>query len=410
MKILVFGSGKMGLAIAWDLIRQAEVDRVGLFDVSGPLLQAAAARLNSGKIVLHQGSLDDREASVELLRQYDVAAGALSGFKAGNQLVETALAAGVHLVHIHGEYHRHPRPHELEGLAIPAGMAPDEYGRHLHQTAIERELTLLGSMGLAPGLTNASAAHGIRRMDTAESVIVRTGGIPAREVAAKYLFNYMITWSWEKALSICDGKVTVRRNGRLQQADIMSDYEQFRFQALGQDEALEAYLTPGIDSMLYTRPQLRECYEKTIRWPGYRDALRVLAQSGLVGRAPVEFKGLSIVPLEFTAAVIEPRVQARKGDADVCIMWNTVTGKRAGRPLKIDYFMWDRADEASGLSAMGRTTGFPCAIAAVMVAKGQIKQRGVLAPEDALDEAAYLELLARLQLRNIDIVEVCQES
>jgi lysine 6-dehydrogenase len=119
---------------------------------------------------------------------------------------------------------------------------------------------------------------------------------------------------------------------------------------------------------------------------------------------------MRIVPREFTAAVMAPHVRARQGDPDVCIMWNTVCGEHRGRPVRFDYYLWGRADEASGLSAMGRTTGFPCAIAAVMAAKGQIRQRGVLAPEDALDEAAYEELMAHLKQRNINIQEIRRDQ
>ena len=82
-------------------------------------------------------------------------------------------------------------------------------------------------------------------------------------------------------------------------------------------------------------------------------------------------------------ALITPRLQQRPGDSDVCVMYNTLRGEKGGRPVTIEYFMWDEADTVHGLSSMMRVTGFPVAIAARMLAQGRIHETGIVPPKTA---------------------------
>ena len=406
MRVIVFGSGKMGSVIAWDLARNEKVEAVGIFDVHQQALADTRDWINSEKISIHSGRIDHAKKIVDLAKGYDVAVGALAGRMSSNRLIEAVLSAGIHLVDIQGVYYRKPDLSDTDGLNIPVGIPAREYGELIHQKAKDRGLTLLGCTGFAPGLTNATLGEGIRQMDKAETAIARVGGIPAREVAGNYLMKYMITWSWARAVEACTGKVKVRLNGRLVDADVMGEYERFRFTKLGQDEELEAYLTPGLDSLLYTRPELKDCYEKTVRWPGFRDAIVTLDKCGLLDRRPISFKGAEIAPIDFTTVVMEPKVKARQGDPDISIMWNTVTGIKKDRRIKTDYYMWVEADSELGISSMGRATGFPASVAAVMVAEGKIDKKGFLSPEDAIEGKVYQEFLAELRERGIEILEV----
>jgi lysine 6-dehydrogenase len=91
-------------------------------------------------------------------------------------------------------------------------------------------------------------------------------------------------------------------------------------------------------------------------------------------------------------------------------MYNTVIGTRKGKPAKIEYFLWDEADKANGISSMMRVTGFPVAIAARMLAKGTIKQPGIVPPEDAIVGPLYAWFIAELSKRNIRIEESLTEG
>ena len=57
------------------------------------------------------------------------------------------------------------------------------------------------------------------------------------------------------------------------------------------------------------------------------------------------------------------------------------------------YDMIDYYDEATGLTAMMRTTAFPAAESALLLARKKIRPKGVLAAEQVLDGEAYIRAL-----------------
>ena len=86
-----------------------------------------------------------------------------------------------------------------------------------------------------------------------------------------------------------------------------------------------------------------------------------------------------------------------------------IEGVKDGRKTRIDYFLWDDADRKNKHSSMMRVTGFPVAITARMLARGAIKEKGIVAPEDAFYGPLYQELMTELEKRNIRIVELQRE-
>jgi saccharopine dehydrogenase-like NADP-dependent oxidoreductase len=70
--------------------------------------------------------------------------------------------------------------------------------------------------------------------------------------------------------------------------------------------------------------------------------------------------------------------------------------------------MWDEADTKNGISSMGRVTGFPAAMGAVLIGKGQIKERGIVAPEDCIYGPLYTQYIADLKKRDINILETVE--
>ena len=63
------------------------------------------------------------------------------------------------------------------------------------------------------------------------------------------------------------------------------------------------------------------------------------------------------------------------------------------------------ADGANGLSAMARVTGSTAAIAAKLLAKGEIRTKGIVAPEEAFKDKAYEVFMKELNEREITVVE-----
>lgn len=407
MRVLVFGgSGKIGSAAAWDLAKDSEVEAVGIVGRRKDALGQTRKWIASNKVIPHVLDVTNRDDTLRLMKQYDVGAIALPDRRTSYRVVESAIEAGLNIVDMLEEYHRRPDPYETEGLQVPDGMTLEEYGESLHNKAIDKGVTFVDGMGFAPGLSNVTLGEGIRKLDKAETAIARVGGIPSKEAAQRHPLRYMITWAFGHVLREYMVKVKVIKNGKVVEVDAMSDFESFRFTRFGKDEELECAITPGMPSFIYTRPQLNEFAEKTIRWPGHWQGIQTLKECGLLDLTPVEFEGMKIVPRDLLSAIITPRLQPLEGETDLCVMWNTITGTKDGRNMRIDYYMWDEGDKESGISSMARVTGFPVAIAAKLLPKGEMGDEGIVPPEDYIRGSLYEKFMEELRKRNIAILEV----
>jgi lysine 6-dehydrogenase len=410
MRVLVIGSGEVGAASAWDLVRDSEVEIVGIVGRRKSKLERVQKWINSNKLRPHVLDVSNTADMKILMKEYDVGIISLPDRKTSYMTLEAAIEARLNVVDILEEYHRRPDPYETEGLNIPGQMTLEEYGEWLHKRAVENDVILVDGLGFAPGLSNITIGEAIRKMDKAESAIARVGGIPTKEASVKYPLKYMITWAFEHVLREYMIGVEVIKNGRVVEVPALSDREKFRFAELGKNEELECAVTPGMPSYIYTRPQLNEFAEKSVRWPGHFEGIDTLKEFGMLDLTPVEFRGMMIAPRDLILSVIGPKLKAAEGDTDVCVMQNTVTGTKNGHKMRIDYYMWEEADTENGISAMGRVTGFPAAIGAKLIGRGKIRKKGIVAPEDAIEGKVYQDFMEELAKENITILEVPETS
>lgn len=411
MRILVFGgSGKIGSAVAWDLAGDKDVEAIGLVGRHKETLDRVKQWVGSDKLIPHILDINDKQAAIGLMKQYDVGVLTLPNRQTSYKTVHLAIEAGLNIVDTIEEFHRTPDAYETEGLEIPGGMMLSEYGEWLHKKASENGVTFVDGMGFAPGLSNITLGDGIRKMDVAERAVARVGGIPSKEAAWKHPLRYMITWAFEHVLREYMIRLNVIKDGKIVEVDAATDLEKFRFKQFGKDENLECAVTPGMPSFLFTRTQLKEFAEKTVRWPGHWQGVQTLKECGMLDIDPVEFKDHKIVPREFLLSMISPRLLPNPGETDVCVMYNTLEGKKDGKNVKIEYFMWDEADTANDISSMMRVTGFPMAITARLIGRGEIKEKGIIAPEDAVTSDLYKIFINELKKRNIDILEVATDA
>ncbi|MGV8174433.1 MAG: saccharopine dehydrogenase family protein [Methanothrix sp.] len=401
LKALIFGgTGRIGSAVAWDLVRYGGADEVGIVGRSRISLEETKKRIGSDRVVAHDLDISEARKVRALMKDYDVGVLALPDRRSSYRTIETAIGAGLDVVDILEEYHRRPDPYEREGMQVPAGLSAEEYGESLHRRAQDAGVILLDGMGFAPGLSNVTLGHAIRQVN-ATSAVARVGGIPTKEAAERHPLKYMITWSFEHVLREYMVDVRIIQNGRNVEVKATSGRESFRFQECGQDEMLECAITPGMPSFLYTRSNLTSFSEKTIRWPGHWQAIDALKECGLLEMDPIRFCGEEVSPRNFFLRVIEPRLLPLPGDEDVCVMWNSAWGEKG----RADCFMWAGPDKESGMSAMARVTASAAAVAARQIASGEIQEKGIVAPEDAIYGDAYSTLIGEMEKRGIFTVE-----
>ncbi len=405
MKILSIGSaGKMGKAVVSYLFKDPDVTQVGLLDNYEAGVKSLLDADTSGKLRAHLINVDDIEHVKGVMKDYNVVVVTLPDRRTSYKVMEAAIDAHVHLVDILEEYHRRPDVDETEGFIVPPEYADsEEFGEKLHERALQNDVLVLDGMGFAPGLSNITTGRGISMLDSCEIAVARVGGIPSKECCEKHPLRYMTTWSLEHVLREYSITTKILKDGKMVVVPALTDMELFKFSEFGIDCDLECAVTPGMPSFVFTHPELHYFAEKTVRWPGHFQGVRTLMECGLLDETPVEFNGVQISPRKFFLHLVNPRLTPTGDDSDVCVMYNTIIGKKDGEPARIEYHMWEGASD--GFSGMARVTSFPAAIGAKMVAAGRFEQRGIRAPEECVVGDNYRLFMKELKKVNITISE-----
>ena len=189
-------------------------------------------------------------------------------------------------------------------------------------------------------------------------------------------------------------------NGSTVERPALSELELLDFPGVG---TLEAFNTDGLRSLLktVTVPNMKE---KTLRYPGHSELMRVLGDTGFFGTSKIDVHGTAVRPLDVTAKLLSAKWRLEEGEEELTIMRVVVEGSRGGRHACYTYDLYDEYDRASGIPSMARTTGFPCAAVARMLARGELREPGIFPPELlARREGFYEHLVKELETRGVKL-------
>jgi saccharopine dehydrogenase-like NADP-dependent oxidoreductase len=168
---------------------------------------------------------------------------------------------------------------------------------------------------------------------------------------------------------------------------------------------LEAFMTDGLRTLLRTLPA-PELVEKTLRWPGHAALAQALRDSGFLDTTPLRIGAVEVTPRAMTEAVLVKAWTLEPGEEEFTLLRVVVEGKRGGLRVRTTWELLDRTDPATGATSMARTSGFPAAIVARLVASGSVKDAGVLPPELlARDPELAATILDELTKRNVAITK-----
>jgi lysine 6-dehydrogenase len=379
MRMLVLGAGLQGSACAYDLLQRSAVDRVTLADLN-PKRMAPFLRKQAGKrLVLARLDAAQGARLRRLLHGHDAVLNALP-YYFNLPVAKAAVAAGMHCADLGGNT-------EIV-----------QQQRRLHAAAVKRGVSVVPDCGLAPGMVNILAAAGIRRVGDAETVKIFVGGLPQHPEPP---LNYQIVYSLEGALDYYTTPSWVLRDAKPTRVDALSEVEPVEFPPpVG---FLEAFHTGGGISTLpwAYAGKVRTMEYKTLRYPGHVAIMRSIRALGLLDVKPVVVKGRKVVPRDAFIATVSPKLTKPDG-RDLVALRVEVTG-RGGR--RVAWQLLDHYDEATGISAMMRTTGYSLAITGLMQVDGRITAKGVHTPDEAVPFEAYVN---ELKQRGVNIREVAQ--
>jgi saccharopine dehydrogenase-like NADP-dependent oxidoreductase len=356
----------IGSAIAMDLARHGFAPTVA--DVREDTRKRVAERWG---VPVVAADLGDPAAVRQLVRDYDLVVGALPsvlGFQTLRAVIEAE------------------RPYVDISFMPENALDLDGLARHHGVTAVV-------DCGVAPGVSNMMVGQATASLDFCDQVEIYVGGLPAQR---RWPFDYKAGFAPHDVIEEYVRPARVVENGRIVIKEALSEPELLDFPELG---TLEAFNTDGLRSLAYTQkaPFMKE---KTLRYPGHVQLMKAFRETGLFSKEPLLVSGQQIRPLDATAALLFPKWTFEEGEADLTVMRVMVAGRQGDEHVRYTWDLLDRYDAVTGLRSMSRTTAFPAAIVAGLLARGDFEAPGINPPErigarQGLLDTVLLELETR---------------
>ncbi len=374
--VVVLGAGRVGAAMARDLARDPDVD-VTAADASPAALEALkkAAERDGSEIRTLPLDLSDGSSLERALEGRDLAVGAVPG-PMGFETLRRILARDVDVVDIS---FFEEDAFELDDLAR-------QHGR-----------VALVDAGVAPGLSNLFLGHCEARLARTDRFVCLVGGIPAEPSPP---WEYKAPFSPIDVIAEYTRPARLRRDGQAVTLPALSEVESVEFPGIG---TLEAFNTDGLRTLLRTSraPTLAE---KTMRWPGHADRMRVMRDTGFFDEEPVEVDGAVVKPISLSTRLLFDAWQYGPGEPDLTVMRIAVEGADDEGPVRHLLDLVDRYDPDTGVSSMARTTGYTATALARFVLSGGYRKPGISPPEHVGETDGALEfVLDRLAERGVEV-------
>lgn len=375
MKVLVIGSGLMGRGATHDLVKQEGVEQVICADIDLGCAEALAKEFGP-KAVAEKVDAKNREQLTKIFSKVDSVVSAVS-YTMNKLHTEVAIETGTHLCDLGGNKFIVDEQIAMSDKAKDAGI------------------TVVPDCGLAPGMVSVLARHAIEYLDRVDSVKIRVGGL---QQEPRPPLNYALIFSVEGLINEYVEPCIAIRNGKIVEEEPLVGFEELTFpEPFGK---LEAFNTSGGTSTL---PQtylgkVNELDYKTIRYPGHGHKMQCMLKLGLMESKEIEIDGMKVSPRKVLEKCLENNLPPT--GKDVTLIRVTVDGWKGTESRIVQYQIIDLYDESTGLTSMMRTTSFPAALTALMMADGRITERGVLTPERCIPPEPFI---AGLRERGIDI-------
>jgi lysine 6-dehydrogenase len=373
--IVVLGCGLVGSVIIRDLATDRDLGIVAV-DFSEDNL----ARLGDlTHVEKRRADLSDQNAIKSVIADADVVVGAIPG-RLGFAMLRTVIEAGKPISDI--------------------SFFPEE-ALDLDALAKQHGVTAVVDCGVSPGLSNLAIGRAAARLSEVDNAVIYVGGLP---VERHWPFEYRSVFSPTDVIEEYTRPARLVENGRVVIREALSEVELLDFKGVG---TLEAFNTDGLRSVIRTIPG-RNMKEKTMRYPGHVDRMRMLRETGFFSDEPVNVGGTSIVPRALTEKLLFEKWRKPAEERELTVLRVVVEGpaKEGGAQKRFTYDLLDFTDAATGNTSMARTTGFPCAIMARMLARGEYRDAGVQPPENfGGNDKVYEHMIAELRKRGVKFEE-----
>lgn len=368
------GAGRQSLSAIYDFVETSDVEKILLIDINEEALKVRKELVNSPKIETKVIDLKDTPALAAVLADYDVVING-SSHVFNMDVMNACIESKTNYTDFGGLFH----------WAVEQ-MERDEDFRKAGITGI------VGS-GSAPGIVNVLTKYATDRLDTVEDILI-LDAIINRSASGygfvpPYALNTIIEEFTMNNFEFKDGKqVELPPFSGKMTVDFPEPYGRLNLYNMIHSEVATmpiAYKDKGIKNVAFklALPTL------------FEERLRFLIENGLGSQEKINVKGVEIAPRDFLLEVFETKPGAKTGTPDdMKLLRVIVTGTKDGKKRAYEVET-DLHHHPWGLSNGHFSVGFPGAITAKMLARGQVKEKGFFTGEQVLDTDIYFRELEK---------------
>jgi lysine 6-dehydrogenase len=343
--LVVLGAGMVGRAIAIDLAKKHNV-------ISADICEKSLSKLEKfDNIETIKSDLSNKESFKKLIKDSDLVVSAVPGFM-GFATLKTII--------------------ESKKDVVDIAFFPED-ALQLDDLAKKHNVTAIMDCGVAPGMSNAILGYHNSKM-TVEDFEFYVGGLPQKRTLP---FQYKAPFS---PIDVIEEYIRSARfvvNGEVVVKPALSDTELIEFEDVG---TLEAFNTDGLRSLIKTM-DIPNMKEKTLRYPGYIDQIKLLKDYGFFQTEEVEIDGNQIRPIDLTSHLLISKWKLEDDEPEFTVMKIVVSGIVKNKQVKYIYELFDKFDVETQTSSMARTTGYSCTSAVELVLNGDYAEKGLFPPE-----------------------------
>ena len=376
----VLGSGRQGVAAAYDLAKNGNANKVILIDINIELAKSGSVKINKllNTNIVKFDSVDvlNEKAIIKILEDIDVFISAVP-YHLNLKLTQIAIKANSSMVDLGGH---------IENVKEQLKFSKE---------AKQKNITIVPDCGMGPGMNVSMALLGMEQLEKTSEVRIWDGGLPQNPLPP---WNYNLFFHINGLTNEYDGSAYFLKNKKINRVKCFENIEIINLKDF--KIPFEAAVTSGgLSTMPWTfENQLDILENKTLRYPGHWEWMKAYRELGLFEENKINFRGFEIVPREFYHHLLKPKLD--KGIIeDVCLMKVECIGYLNGIKTKniiecVEYF-----DKDTGFSAMEKWTGWHASIVAIEIAKNKIPN-GAIPIEKALSGSVFYD---NSKIRNYNI-------
>ena len=366
--ITVLGAGLVGLPMALDLYSD-ENFHVRIADIRKEYLEEIR-RKHALEIIT--ADLFDEKQLFEAIQGADIVVSAVPGHM-GFKTLERIIKAGK--------------------TAVDIAFFPEDLFR-LDALATEKGVTVISDIGVAPGMSNILSYHSHKMLERTDRIRIFVGGLP---VARHQPFEYKAGFSPIDVIEEYTRQARYIRDGKLIEMPALSEPELLEFDAIG---TLEAFNSDGLRSLIHTLP-CPDMVEKTLRYPGHIEKIKLLRDIGFFSNEAINVKGSDVRPIDLTSELLFPLWELGE-EEDLTVMKIIVEGIQKGKRVKMTWELTDYYDRENKVHSMARTTGYTATATVRLLDKGIYTEKGVSPPEYLARQAGCVDfILEDLKRHNV---------